>query len=113
MFGFILRKESTRANRVLMIDRRNLFLLLLPYYWECTECCAPANCIYAELLTASTVGLPHLCSVPADRTDVCDGLPGAAATGVFFHATGLALRFHRLVGTLSVCPGAADMVEEV
>lgn len=120
VFGFILRKEKPHANRVLMIDRGNLFLLvllLLPRYctlWECTECCAPTNRIDAGILTASsTVSRPHLCSVSADRPDVCDRLPRAAAAGVFPHATGVALRFHRLPGTLPVCPGAADMVEEV
>lgn len=103
-----------------MIDRVNVFLLvllLLPCYctlWECIECCLPTDCIYTGILTAwSAVSRPHLCSVSADRTDVCDGLPAAAAIGVFLHAAGVALRFHRLPGTLPVCPGAADMVEEV
>lgn len=57
--------------------------------------------------------VPVFCPVPAGRADVGDGLPGEAAAGVLPHAAGVALRFHRLAGTLPVRPGAADVVEEV
>lgn len=56
---------------------------------------------------------PHLCSLSAGGADVCDGVPSAPAAGVLPHATGVAFRFHRITGTLPVCPGATDMVEEV
>lgn len=71
------------------------------HHLECTEC------------HAATKYLSTPSSVSAGRTDVCDGVPSASAAGVFLHAAGVAVRFHRITGALPVCPGATDMVEEV